>query len=137
LWNHWNGFWWTAHRFGKFQPTNLIIIILLVKLSGEVFDKLCPLATFCLANKVWWNWPLWSVSSTFYAQLLLQQIPNAQRRQSSQQCLFALLWPTCVKAPKRNVDEITLAGGFEDGDRRFLILLFNVYNLYFARYLFM
>jgi len=41
---------------------------------------------------------LGSISSTFYTKLLLVQIPNVQRRQSSEQCLFALLGPTHVKA---------------------------------------
>ena len=32
-----------------------------------------------------------SISPTFYKQLLLTQIPKVQKRQSSHQCLFALL----------------------------------------------
>jgi len=39
-----------------------------------------------------------SISSTFYVQLLRTQIPNAQKRQSSQQCRLALLGPMGVKA---------------------------------------
>ncbi len=30
----------------------------LVKLNGTFLAKRCALATFCLAKKVWWNWPL-------------------------------------------------------------------------------
>ena len=39
-----------------------------------------------------------SISSKLYTQLLRAQIPIAQERQSSQQCLFALLGPTWVKS---------------------------------------
>jgi len=40
---------------------------------------------------------LGSISSKFFQQLLHAQIPNAQKRQSSQQCIFALLEPALVK----------------------------------------
>jgi len=48
--------------------------------------------------KCWWNWHQGSIWSTFYEQLLLRQIPKAQKRQSGQQCRFTLLEPTSVKA---------------------------------------
>jgi len=41
---------------------------------------------------------LGSISSMFYEQLLCPQIPNVQKRQSSHQCLFALLGPMLIKA---------------------------------------
>jgi len=47
------------------------------------------------------NGYLGSTSSTFYVQLLRKQIPNAQKRQSSQQCHLALLGPTRVKAARK------------------------------------
>ncbi len=38
------------------------------------------------------------ISSTFYVQLWCTQIPNARKKQSSQQCCLALWEPTGVKA---------------------------------------
>jgi len=48
-----------------------------------------------------------SISSTFYVQLLRMQIPNAQKRQSSQQCRLALLGPTGIKAVRRTLMKLT------------------------------
>jgi len=45
------------------------------------------------------------ISPTIYEQLLFVQIPNAKKRQSSQQCRLALLAPTSVKAFMRAVPE--------------------------------
>jgi len=47
------------------------------------------------------------ISSTFYVQLLRRQIPNAQKRQSSQQCRLGLLGPTGVKAVRRTLMKLT------------------------------
>jgi hypothetical protein len=45
-----------------------------------------------------------SISSTFFEQLLLLQIP---KRQSSQQCRFALLGPMGIKAALRMLMKLT------------------------------
>jgi len=47
------------------------------------------------------------ISSTFYKQLLHTQIPKAQKRQSSQQCCFTLLGPTCIKAAWKMLMKLT------------------------------
>jgi len=49
-----------------------------------------------------------SISSTFYEQLLRAQIPNAQKRKSSQQCHLALLGPMSVKAARKSLVKLTL-----------------------------
>jgi len=53
-----------------------------------------------LFNCCCWNilFDLGSISSTFHAQLLRAQIPNAHKRQSSHQYLLVLLGPTRLKA---------------------------------------
>jgi hypothetical protein len=43
----------------------------------------------------------------FFEQLLLPQIMKAPKRQSSQQCCFALLGLTSVKAARRMLMELT------------------------------
>jgi len=48
-----------------------------------------------------------SIPSTFNVQLLRTQIPNAQKRQSSQQCRLALLGPTGVKAVRIMLMKLT------------------------------
>ncbi len=48
-----------------------------------------------------------SISSTFYVQLLRKQIPNAQKRQSSQHCLFTLLGSGSVKVERRTLVKLT------------------------------
>jgi len=52
-----------------------------------------------------------SISSTFYVQLLLTYIPNAQKRQPSQQCHLALLGPASVKAAHKTLVTLTHAYG--------------------------
>jgi hypothetical protein len=75
-----------------------------VKLS--VFSSFLGSAHVKAACKMLVNQPLVSISSTFFDQLLLPQIPKAQKRQSSQQCCLALLGPTGVESCAYNVDEI-------------------------------
>jgi len=48
-----------------------------------------------------------SFSSTIYEQLLHLKIPNAQKRQSSHQCLFALLGATRINAAGRMFMKLT------------------------------
>ncbi len=50
---------------------------------------------------------LGSISSTFYVQLLRTQIPNVQKRQSSQQCHLGLSGPTSVKAARKTLVKLT------------------------------
>jgi hypothetical protein len=47
------------------------------------------------------------MSSMFKEQLLGVQIPNSQNGQSSHQCLFALLGPTCLKAACKMLMKLT------------------------------
>jgi len=59
---------------------------------------------------------LGSISSTFYEQLLREQIPNAQKRQSSHQCLPGPFGPECVKAACKMLMKLKPGGnGFDDG----------------------
>ncbi len=53
-----------------------------------------------------------SISSSFYEQLLLVQIPNVLKRHSSHQCLFALLRPTRVIVLHKML--MQLIQGFDD-----------------------
>jgi len=48
-----------------------------------------------------------STSSMFYKQLLHVKIPKAQKRQSSQQCCFALSGPTSLKAAHKTLAKLT------------------------------
>jgi len=48
-----------------------------------------------------------SILSTFYAQLLHAQITKAQKRESSYQCLFALLLSACPKAATKMLVKFT------------------------------
>jgi len=50
---------------------------------------------------------LGSISSMFYEQLLRMKIPNVQKRLSIHNCLFALLGPMCVKAPRKMLMKLT------------------------------
>jgi len=50
---------------------------------------------------------LGSILSTFYEKLLQTKIPNAQKRQSSHQCLFALLGATRINAAGRMFMKLT------------------------------
>jgi len=47
------------------------------------------------------------ISPMFYLQLLLAQIPKAQKTHSSQQYLFALLESTLVKAARKTLVKST------------------------------
>ncbi len=70
------------------------------KIDPPPADLACPNPW----NTLYRNKPnrnLGSISPTFYTQLFCTQIPNAQQRQSSHQCLFALLGTTSVKASRK------------------------------------
>jgi len=52
----------------------------------------------------------------FFEQLLLPQIPKAQKRQASLQCHFAFLGPTNVKAALGMLIKLTLG---DDGQKEY------------------
>ncbi len=55
---------------------------------------------------------LGSISPTFYAQLLLAQIPKVQKRQSNHRCLFALSRSLHVKDTRKMLVQLTLGRKF-------------------------
>ena len=63
--------------------------------------------------KCWWNWPLVSISSTFYEQLLCLQIPKAQKKTVKSSSFFALLGSLSVKSDRRTLVKLTTADLFK------------------------
>jgi len=56
--------------------------------------------------KDWQNCPQVSISTTFYKQLLHNQIPKAQKDINDLTVFFTLLGYECVKAAHKHVNEI-------------------------------
>jgi len=68
-----------------------------------------------------------SISSTFNEQLLHAQNPNAQKRQSCQQCRLALLGPTSVKAARKALVKLIPGCRFNE------MVLVTIQGLFFIR----
>jgi hypothetical protein len=61
------------HRFGSFFSSYMFVVKAVLKQHS--YEK--------RVHNCWWNWRQVSFSSTFYKQLLLRQIPKAQKRVST------------------------------------------------------
>jgi len=96
-------------KFGKKMsgPPRLSQIIWMAPTTSTVMVGWTTITT-SLVIKICWRFKqnlfqmqgvdLGSISSTVYKQILFVKIPKAQKKQSSQKCLIALLGSACIKA---------------------------------------